>query len=1376
MKSRLKMHLTMKSTLILLLISITFSITAQHSYIPSERTYTTKDGLSSDKILSLHKDSQGFIWIGTQNGLNRFDGYTFVEYSTKTPPQMTINRVQQIFEDKAGYLWFIKTNELVEHEYDSPEIHFFNIHTGEWLTVAERFKSIPFDINQIKYATQLEDGRLFFCIMEQRKSYFFDIENGFVSVDIPKGITQIAEVRLEDNHLWLEAYNPNYEANSYWLFYKINENGQVIAKRTTSFQINTQDQTRPIIFEGTSYVGARNIDAFHFFNSTIQPTPHQKSSISKRINQSVWNKDQELLWVKNVATLYALNSQGQVIYQKEETSSFDKIPFIFDGTTTWIGSPQNGLIRLQLQPNHFQTHQFFDIELNNSARGIYTHKDGRLWVATIHGIAQKKQTGQVETSQHRRTEFSSFLKDKSNHLWLMYKGKITKEDLSTDQQTHYDYEKWGDKWCFYEADNGDIWSFDGNGKIYILNPTTGKITTKPTFQKEKKKIIHVYSAEKVKENTIWLATSRGLYVIDGDGKLVAIYNSEQEGEYYLPTNSIHHIYRDKKDVIWLATGDAGLIRWEQTENNPNHKIEQLTTDNGLPCNTLHAIYEDENDYLWISSNDGLIQFDKQTSKVVTYTVEHGLPHNEFNRISHFQAENGTLYFGGLSGVISFHPEHFKAARHQENTANLTITKFQQFSGKQAQFIDLTHQLREELTITLQPNDRFFSLQLALLDFEEGASYQYRIKDIHDWQQTDERTISISGLPYGNHVLEVKAFNKNQQEVANTLTYSIQVLRPFYLKWWFMLLVLGALGSGVFYFIKWRTEQMLVLQETTHLRKLDKMKSQFFANISHELRTPITLILAPLTQVLKKNYLKKEDQQQLSTVYENGKNLLQIVNEILDLSKLEANKLQLNLSPTKIPQFIERLAANFESAADVKGIEIQFMAFLQKDFTASFDQQKLEQILNNLLSNALKFTSKGGIIQIMVGAMNDQLTIKVKDTGRGIPKEDISQVFNRYFQSKNKNMEGGTGIGLALTKELVELMNGKILVQSELNEGTEFEVRLPITVETLHCNVSSFNDLKEKELNTISNHHKNKNISVAQQVISKEKDTILLVEDNPSLQQFIQSILTPYYNVIVTNNGVEALEQLSKTALTRLDRVNSGTLPTASEATAHCQLILSDVMMPEMNGFTLLEKVKSDEKFCGIPFILLTARADTNDKLRGLRIGVDDYMTKPFEVEELLLRIKNLIDNAKNRSVITPQKTLSENKILVEKSTINQEPITNEDTNSQSPVTNYDLEWLEKVEQITKREIRNSKYKVNDLANELFISQRQLQRRLKAITGLTPNQYFRTIRLHQAKYILENEEPTTLTLVAYAVGFGNLTHFNRLYEAEFGKKPHTYIKK
>jgi signal transduction histidine kinase/DNA-binding response OmpR family regulator len=1377
-KQSSKMQLTMKSILILLLITFTFSVAAQHSYIPSERTYTTKDGLSSNNILSIYKDSRGFMWIGTGNGLNSFDGQVFTNYSSTKKSQISIHIIHKIMEDHDGFLWLLEANKKYDLSYSSPKIDIFNPQTGKAMSIEKRFgETLPFEIKDIEFVEQLEDGSIFIFVPTQKKGYFYTSNNTFRSIDISKDIIAISDIIIEQDtkSYLLNAFFKKGKKHG-WNITRIAENGHISKTRLANLNINLigKHSTQNVLLESV-YISGQNAAAYHILDVELEKESKAKPN-SSFIDCSFWNEEANLLWLKSSNRIWAVKKDGTIVFEKKEAFDFLELPILLDGKTTWYSDKRNGLTAITLEPNYFETTQFYPNSFDNSTRGIYAHDD-KIWTTTIAGFVHA-ENGKVEKLFHTHNILSPFMEDNQGQLWYLKNGKLVKEHLSTGDEKAYEIKENYQPWALFEAKNDEIWlSGFQNNEVIAFNTKSETSQLKFKLPVDEKMELNIYHFEAKNDNSVWLATNQGLFVVDYNGKFLATYNSDQEGKNYLPAKDFHHLYQENNGTIWLATGDAGLLQWRM-ENGRLTMKNHFTTENGLSCNSLHAIYEDENEYLWISSDKGLMQLDKRTNQVYKYFEENGLPNNEFNRISHFQSEDKQLYFGTIFGIINFNPKDFANARKQSQQFPLVVTNFQQFSGKTSEFVDLTTQLTETKTIVLNPNDRFFNIKVALLNFEhdDKKTFEYRIKDLYDWRTTTNYDLNISGLPYGSFVLEIKAKNSKGQEAANILTFPIEVLRPFYLQWWFLALVFGGIGAGIFYFIKWRTHQMLIVQEMEQLKHLEKMKSRFFANISHELRTPITLILAPLSEFIKNNSLNNQQEKQLNTIQNNGKNLLRLVNEVLDLSKLEANKLQLNLSPTKIPQFIERVVANFESAAAVKGIEFQFMSFLQRNVVAAFDQQKLEKILNNLLANALKFTKEGSI-QIMAAQVDKHLVIKIKDSGRGILEEDLPYIFDRYFQCKDVAMqglyEGGTGIGLALTKELVELMNGEISVQSIIDEGTEFTVKLPIELimdnGQLTTSLMRLDQIIDNEINIEeANLRDFENLLDLkdQEPSDNKKETILLVEDNPSLQEFIHSVLVPHYNVIVKNNGVEALNWLTNHQ---------------SPITNH--LILSDVMMPEMDGFTLLEKVKSDDRFCSIPFVLLTARADVKDKLRGLRIGVDDYMTKPFEVEELLLRIKNLISNANNRAIAIPeiQGESEENTTIISEKTPISESILPVPTmveldleQEERQSSTVELEWLEQIENIVKRELRNKQFTIEDIAYEIHISKRQFARKIKQITGLTPSAYIRNIRLQEARTIFETQDSYTVTEVSFSVGFENVSYFSKIYQETFGKNPKEYL--
>ena len=883
-----------KWILLPLLLVMTHSALSQN-YLPKTTSYTTKDGLSSNEIHAIHKDSRGFLWMGTQNGLDRFDGHSFVHFSKSSHPQMTLDRVQYIAEDNSGYLWLVERNENFEYSYASPEINLFNIHSNKWITLEERFgEKIPFQAKEISFIEQQPDGSIFFYCHFHGKGYLFR-KDTFTAFPLPK-ILRMSDFAIDKKGLFLMEGTFNNKDRYVFL---VNEQGEIVHQRSAnlSLTVQTADGSNQVLdFSGTDFLlGTNNLDAYQFLNPDLIKESTVPTSKGIKIDQAVWNEDQALLWLKSSMEVLVITANGDLVFREEGAFDYYDLPFYFDGNTTWHGSKQNGLQKVVLQANYFQNYQL-DVEgFSNSTRGIFTDGKGSLWISTINGMLHNNTPDKKLAWLSKNRIYTNFLKDKSNQLWFFQATGLAKYDLSTGQKetVPYQWETSANTWSLYEADDGNLWTFGHYGYHYIVDPTNGKVLTSQQLPFLEKSTFHVYFIQKRNAQSVWLCTNKGLYILDSQGNYIAHYNQSQEGRYYLPATSFHHLYQDQDGSVWLASGDNGLL--EINDQGESLKlINHYTTENGLSCNILHAIYEDDFHYLWISSNEGLMQWDKTNQEVTKYFTEHGLPHNEFNRIAHFQDKNGRLYFGGLMGMTSFHPKDFAKTRSRNNPSPLAILSFQQFSGEAEKFVDLTHQLLQSNTVTLQPTDQFFSLEVALLNYEEEQqnTYQFRINGLYDWQSTSRGKLSISGLPYGQQTLEVRAFNGSQQAAANQLAISIHVLRPFYLQWWFLLLSIAGVIGGIWYWVKRRTRRLLQRQETEQLKALDQMKSHFFANIAHELRTPLTLISLPLEHLMKNldRSSKTEIMQYLQSAYRNKEDLNRLISEILDLSKLQSNNL------------------------------------------------------------------------------------------------------------------------------------------------------------------------------------------------------------------------------------------------------------------------------------------------------------------------------------------------------------------------------------------------------------------------------------------------------------------------------------------------------
>ena len=634
--------------------------------------------------------------------------------------------------------------------------------------------------------------------------------------------------------------------------------------------------------------------------------------------------------------------------------------------------------------------------------------------------------------------------------------------------------------------------------------------------------------------------------------------------------------------------------------------------------------------------------------------------------------------------------------------------------------------------------------------EEQGRYKEALEAVRNQHKYSlEHKEKMAGLDLRNYYMEVEksqmASERKNKELLLQLKDS-QLNNLIYVIVFVVLLSLGLLYG--FYNQRQSKKQLtnqnvLIHQQAEQLKALDAAKSRFFANVSHELRTPLTLIFAPIKTVLESGTLDNRNFTLLKKVQQSSEDLLKLVASILDLSKLEHGKLALRESPEPIFPLVQRIVSTFESFAGRSGIDLTYIYKAQKNLRLEIDREKVETILNNLLSNAIKFTPKGGKVSVTVEDKGNALLLVVQDTGRGISQNDLPKIFNRFYQSEEKNApaEGGTGIGLALCQELVHLMKGSIKAESTLGDGSTFFVEFPrkevmgmSTVE-VPTGLEVSKDLAiDKTVNAPVVMETDKNADAI-----GHRSTILVVEDNHSLRDYLSTILGAHYLVLTAENGKEALELLQG----HIDPASSDNdVPPPS-------LIISDLMMPIMDGFQLLDKLKSDSRFSHLPVVMLTARADIKDKLKALRIGVDDYILKPFDEEEIQVRVGNLLKNYAKRD--TAQ--------AVEEESQNTDPITEEDR-----------QWLEAFEAHVQQHLSDETLNVPILAHEFAMSESTILRQLKRLTGLTPAKYLQEIRLDHARQILENRSSNSINKVAIEVGYSDVRSFSRSFKKRFGKSP------
>ncbi|MEO1261470.1 MAG: ATP-binding protein [Bacteroidota bacterium] len=1359
-------------------IFLFFAIWAQaQDYLPRIRHYTQKEGLSHNTIYCMHKDGRGFLWLGTGYGLNRYDGNEF-QWFLKENRGLASNFIHQIYEDEEGWLWLV----TLQNEYDLVwfeirSISLLHSQTGEVLSLTEKFgDALPFKVAELRFMKSLPD-----------KSILFITEKGTCFKYLPGREFQVFQ--FEFDFLRLMDVVP-VSATDFWVLVdkEWKPSREILIKTDTTGKVLKQIEKFP---QQDNYFLGEDAQNRLWFSMSMRrdvpppvpsyflsdedelvipdwsefELPWQSTGHPPKIRTIQLNPFTGFFWAKSNNQVFVFRQDGTVVYDfGESTLSLDErwnMQVLFDEKITWMTDEKSGLSVIELYPNHFK--KYLNAPPTSyanvfSCRGIISDNSGRIWTGTYHkGRILDIENGSVLPLHE--ISHPAMTKDEEGNIWTFGYDGIVRFNQPDYQPQYFERPESidGDFWAIFEDRKNLVW-YANHDELHYLNPETGihhGIPHQDGFPDFGQTTF--YSITQKDERSLWMAGNHGLFIYDYEKGVVAQYNSDRGGDFFIPAKDIHHLYEDSDKVIWLATGDGGLLRW--SDPGEPSTVLQFTIANGLSSNRLHAVYEDEFGHLWMSSENGIIQFNKSNFQVKNYFLEDGITDNEFNRISHFQDEKGMIYFGSVNGITAFQPKDFYQNEAAAYDAPLEILSFQQFSSKTDSLEDRTTELIQRNEIQLKPGDQFFNLVVLLLDYgkNESIQYSYLLDGLgKDWISTRDPQINISGLPYGNFILRIKAHNGDGRYSTNELAIPVEVVRPFYLRWWFLGLVAAAGLASIFIFLKWQTKRLrqqknrleqlvnertrTISEQTEQLRQLDQLKSRFFANVSHELRTPLTLMLAPISTLLKGKEDQSRRKQLLQVVQKNGRQLLLLVNEILDLTKLESSQLALSESPVIIHLSLNRLVANFESHARQKNIRLQVENYVDPQLCVNLDEEKFTRIFNNLLSNALKFTPAGGHVSVIMEAPGNLVRLKVEDSGPGIHPDDLPHVFERFYQSKQPDAptQGGTGIGLALCREYAALFNGNIRVESEWGKGSLFIFEFPKKEATFAMDITEDEAIEIPDIS----------MTAAPAAHISSPHSILLVEDNEELRRYLLSILEEKYTVFARQNGKEALEWL----------MSEGSYK------SKCQLIISDVMMPVMDGFTFLNHVKTDKKLYHIPVAMLTARAGKEDKLKALRIGVDDYILKPFEEEELLVRIENMIRN--NDARLQFSKTE-----LIEADTTT--PGIEPQTAATLPISQEDKDWLEALETSVLAQISYFDFNTESLAQDMALSRRQLNRRIKKLTGLTAGEYIREVRFQQARHLLESRKYGTVKAVAYSVGVKSLDYFSKQFKQRFGKNPSAY---
>ncbi len=1402
---------------------------------------TRDDGLSQAAVQAIAQDRRGFMWFGTQDGLNRYDGYTFTVFKTEAFDSTTLpgDAIWQVHEDQDGILWIAAVGGLGRMEPSTGRVQRYvhapgdttglssmdllavhrdrtgYVWVGTFNAGVNRLNARSGEVVQFRHdeadASSLSHDRVFAIHEDGRGRLWIATNNGVSRLD-PES-NGFLRYFYEDGKSALDA--PVFGDNA--------------------FTSAVEDGQEPDVLWFGSARGLVRLDVGRGTHAVYAPEWADGGAFPIRclIQDRV---DPRILW---------LGTQGHGIYRFDiHTRSFEvhgtgqsHVETMYADRTGWIWVGFDGGVG-RFHPERSRVFRRFGRDPNdpNSLSeapvwDIDEDREGALWVG--YGFVNARtgfldrldrRTGVLTTFRHDADDATSLgegsvnqvAADRSGTLWIGAGATLNRMDPKRPGVfTRFEHDagdprsiRSGIVLTVYPGRSGVLWIGTPRGldKMDLKRPGHFEhVCLEPSGPDCPD--VFVRSLMEDHSGALWVGTWSGLIQLDRDGVPIRYYVHDVSRPNSLAGNIVTAILERSREpgVIWIASR-AGLDRLDTRTDAITHFSEK----DGLANNHVYGILEDDDGRLWLSTNGGLSRFDPETGSFKNFDRNDGLIQDEYNANSFLKSRSGELFFGGTMGIDYFFP-----ADVRENTVPpdvvFTDVRLDHEPVMYGPRSPLKVPLLEAQELRLPPGRKALTFEFAALHYQNPAGniYAYLLEGFDtDWIQAGtRRTATYTNLDPGDYVFRVKAANLDGFWNEEGIAMRVSVLPPWWRSVWayaaYVLLglaavavvdrtrrrrlidrerrraerekarELGAVNEQLRAHETQLEKQNARLEEQARrLAEMDELKSRFFTNVSHEFRTPLTLILGPIRDALSDELDGEGLLRHAPMMHRNAQRLLRLINQLLDLSKLEAGAMQLRARRRDLVPFFRGLVMAFASRAERDGVTLSFSTE-KESIELAFDAEKLEKVVTNLLSNAFNFTPGGGKIRVKLRSTLEAVDFSVQDTGEGVPAEELPHLFDRFYQvdGSSTRRHEGTGIGLALTKDLVELHGGAIDVESEPGFGTTFTVRLPIRAEAepdKKDEVSreadeAYGKLSEEdgrfepeaedslfEPDTLAGlsgnggetgrieeygeildeaaHPSNATLHPPDEAATPNAPTILLVEDNADVRAYVRSHLQGSYRLLEAADGRDGLRQ----------------------AKEHVpDLVVSDVMMPEMDGFALCEAIKSDEALAHVPVVLLTAKADEASRIEGLESGADDYLAKPFSVEELTTRVENLIEIRRRlRARFSGEVRLGPEEVTV---------------------PSADAAFIERVRDVVEAEMGDGRFGVDRLAGEVGVSVRQLHRRVKEVTGLTPGGYVRMMRLQRAAQLLERQAGT-VSEIAYRVGFNDANYFSRLFRQTFGRTP------
>ncbi|MFY0650606.1 MAG: response regulator [Cyclobacteriaceae bacterium] len=1322
-----------------------------------------ENGLSSTTVSSILQDEKGYLWFGTRNGLNKYDGYNIKTYYNQLNSDSTLqdNWIYSLFEDAKGRLWISTLTGVNIYDEDLDKVIRVKDTDGilQGLSVRQINKGIGKNI-----------------LFSSKKGLFTfssedSLENGIQLTRLVEN--PILSSFIDGSKIWVASTDGIYQYNTQTkLTYKVFD----YDKRAISynFKINFFKEINGsmlVSLPGGLYQWEEESNSFipyHFID--IDGNTHTFNSAVRTIVQD----SQGVLWIGTYEGLYLIDTESRKLAKYTHSPqdlyslSHNSVHVIVeDGERNmWIGTWAGGVNffdRNLLTFNHFYSTQSNKSLSNNIVSSFFEDENDKFWVGTEGGGLNlfDRKLGAFERVDYGfaiepEANIKKVIKDRNGNLWigLHYHGLVVynpetgenrkfihnpddKSSLSSSTIVTIDEDRNGNIWIGTTEGGINLYLGDGKFKRYDNDSWMANSS--------------VFSFYEKKDGLLLFGTNIGLIVFDPAkhtyAKLPIL--APDSGQQI----NINCIYSADDETFWLGSSSHGLVKFNLSTN----QTKIYHTGNGLPNNLVYGILPEDDSLLWVSTNRGLSRLNVRTENFENFDIANGLQSNVFNYNSYLKSSKGEMFFGGVNGFNLFDPKKISSTQGEKPVYISSLKIFNQDVNIGDSNGLLVKNISNTKKIELEPGQFNFTLEFVSLNYTspQSTEYLYKLDGFdHDWTYAgNQRLANYNNIEPGEYTFFVKTQGSQESDSISMASLEITVLPPWWKTWWAYTLYLVLIAGTIAVYRKFRSSQLKLRQglmqaqlDTENEKRIYDLKLKFFTNVSHELKTPLTLMLGPAEELVSHSWKSAALKERALLLYNQSKKMYHLVNQLLDFRKTETGNMKLRAERGDISKFVNEIYLVFKLKAEEKGIQYSFKS-IDQEIPAYFDRDKLEIVFTNLLSNAFKLTPEMGHIKLDVdyvgspyedgrmleGKLNDNyVSISVSDNGLGMTPSQVEKVFDRFYQTLTSETLSisGTGIGLSLVRDLIDLHHGQIELESAQDEGTKFSIKIPfgkkhLKPDEILATVKSSNESSYyREFNSEN--------ELAELPLINQKNgqefTILLVDDNQDLLSYLKDLLSTDFSILSAEDGLEALEIIQE---------------------HQPDMIISDVMMPRMDGITLCKKINEDNAMSHIPFILLTARTATVYEIEGLTIGATDYLTKPFNPKVLQAKVHNIFINKLRLHEYYEKAILAEHFDL--------------------EIPDEEKEFIEKAIKYVEENVEDQEFNVLILAQHMAMSQSTFYKKLKSLTGKTVIEFIRDVRMRVASQLLLNSN-YRVSDISHKVGITDTKYFRESFKKVYGASP------